>query len=231
MSSPPRLRSFTDRYPYLGPIIWFATVEYFVIQYVVASGWPTPYSLLRNPISDLGNTGCGAYDGRPVCSPQHRLMNFAFIGLGLLIAVGAPLIRQEFRERRLALLGFCGMVIAGLGTALVGLSPENVNHTLHVIGAAGPFLVGNMALIILAFTLTMPTGMTVFTGIAGGVGLVGLSLFAAGADVGVGQGGIERVAAYPQTIWLIVFGLYMSTSHYLRRRRMRRELGLQGSSA
>jgi hypothetical protein len=32
MSSSPRLKSFTDRYPYLGPAIWFATLEYFVIQ-------------------------------------------------------------------------------------------------------------------------------------------------------------------------------------------------------
>ena len=50
MSSSLRLKSFTDPYPYLGPAIWFATLEYFVIQYVVASSWPTPYSLLRNQI-------------------------------------------------------------------------------------------------------------------------------------------------------------------------------------
>lgn len=120
MSSSLRLKSFTDRYPYLGPAIWFATLEYFVIQYVVASSWPTPYSLLRNQISDLGNTSCGIYDGRQVCSPRHELMNFAFVALGLLMAAGAPLIHQEFRERRLAVLGFCGMAIAGLGTVFVG---------------------------------------------------------------------------------------------------------------
>ncbi|HTP20592.1 MAG TPA: DUF998 domain-containing protein [Solirubrobacteraceae bacterium] len=234
MSSSSRLRSFTDRHRLLGPVIWVATVEYFVVQYVVASQWPTPYSLLRNPISDLGNTSCGVYDGRPVCSPQYRLMNLAFMGLGLLIAVGAPLIHQEFRERRLARLGFCGMVIAGLGTVLVGLSPENVNHTFHVIGAAGPFLVGNIALIILACTLTMSMSVRLLTGIAGGVGLVGLIgllLFSLGVDIGLGQGGVERVAAYPQSIWLIVFGLYMSMNHYVKRRRTRRELGLGGSAA
>jgi hypothetical protein len=54
MSSFPRVKSFTDRYPYLGPLMWFATLEYFVIQYVVAASWPTSYSLLRNPISALG---------------------------------------------------------------------------------------------------------------------------------------------------------------------------------
>jgi len=226
-----RLKSFTDRYPYLGPLVWFATLEYFVIQYVVAATWSTPYSLLRNPISDLGNTSCGVYDGRYVCSPQHWLMNFAFFALGVLMAAGAPLIHQEFREHRLAFVGFGGMAIAGVGTVLVGLFPENVNHTAHVLGAAGPFLIGNVALIILSLTLTIPTSVRVLTGIAGGIGLAGLFLFAIGVDLGLGQGGMERVAAYPQTIWLIIFGVYMSKNHYLTRRQMRREIGLHGSAA
>ena len=231
MASSARLKSFTDRYPYLGPLIWVATLEYFVVQYVVAANWPSPYSLLRNPISDLGNTSCGLYDGRQVCSPQYPLMNLAFVGLGVLMVVGAPLIHQEFRERRLATLGFCGMAIAGLGTILVGLSPENVNLTVHVFGAAGPFVVGNVALIILSCTLMMSTSVRVVTGLAGGIGLAGLFLFALGADLGLGQGGMERVAAYPQTIWLIIFGVYMSKNHYLKRRRMRRDISLDGSAA
>ena len=158
-------------------------------------------------------------------------MNFAFFALGVLMAVGAPLIHQEFREHRLASVGFAGMAIAGVGTVLVGLFPENVNHTAHVLGAAGPFLVGNVALIILSLTLAMPTSVRVLTGIAGGIGLVGLLLFAIGFDLGLGQGGMERVAAYPQTIWLIIFGVYMSKNHYVKRRQMRREIGLHGSAA
>ena len=231
MPSPSRLKSFTDRYPYLGPIVWFATLEYFVVQYLVAANWSTPYSLLRNPISDLGNTGCGVYEGRYVCSPQYWLMNFAFVALGVLMAAGAPLIHQEFREHRLAVVGFGGMAIAGVGTVLVGLSPENVNNTLHVLGAAGPFLVGNVALIILSCTLALSMGVRVLTGIAGGIGLVGLFLFALGVDLGLGQGEMERVAAYPQTFWLIIFGMYMSRNHYLKRRGMRRDIGLHGSGA
>lgn len=231
MPSPPRLKSFTDRYPYLGPLIWFATVEYFVIQYFVAASWPIPYSLLRNPISDLGNTNCGVYEGRHVCSPQHELMNFAFVALGVLMAAGAPLIGQEFRERRLAVVGFGGMALAGVGTVLVGLSPENVNHTLHVLGAAGPFFVGNVALIVLSCTLVMPMSVRVLSGTAGGVGLVGVFLFVLGVDLGLGQGGMERVAAYPQTIWLIIFGMYMSRNHYAKRRRTPRDVGIHRSVA
>ncbi|HUA06093.1 MAG TPA: DUF998 domain-containing protein [Solirubrobacteraceae bacterium] len=231
MRSSPRRKSFSDRFPYLGPLIWIATVEYFVIQYIVAAKWPTPYSLLRNPISDLGNTRCGTYGGRYVCSPQHWLMNLAFVALGVLMAAGAPLIHEEFRAHRLAFVGFIGMGVAGAGTILVGLSPENVNYTFHVLGASGPFLVGNAALIILACTLTISRSLGVITGIFGGIGLVGLLLFATGVDLGLGQGGMERVAAYPQTIWLIIFGMYMSKTHYLKRRQLRREVALHGSVA
>ena len=158
-------------------------------------------------------------------------MNLAFVGLGVLMVVGAPLIHQEFRERRLATLGFCGMAIAGLGTVLVGLSPENVNLTVHMLGAAGPFVVGNVALVILSCTLMMSMSVRVVTGLAGGIGLLGLCFFALGVDLGLGQGGMERVAAYPQTIWLIIFGVYMSKNHYLKRRRMRRDISLDGSAA
>jgi hypothetical membrane protein len=230
-SSSPRLKSFTDRQPYLGPLIWIGTIAYFAIQPVVASAWPTPYSILRNPISDLGNTGCGTFDGRQVCSPRYALMNYAFIAVGLLMAAGAPLIHQEFRQRRLGALGFAGMGVAGVGTVLVGVFPENVNHTFHVIGAAGPFFVGNVALIILSCTLTASTRLLISTRLAGGSGLIGVMLFALGVDLGLGQGGMERVAAYPQTIWLILFGLYMCRDHYLKRRQRQRDLGLDGSAA
>jgi hypothetical membrane protein len=229
MSSSSKLSSFTDRYPYLGPLIWFATVEYFIIQLVAAGAWTTPYSLLRNPISDLGNTSCGVYDGRYVCSPRHGLMNFAFIALGVLMAAGAPLIHQEFRQRRLAVLGLSGMAIAGLGTVMVGLFPENVNHTLHVIGAAGPFFVGNVALIILSWTLAMSLRVRVYTAVSGALGLLALVLFVGlGVDLGLGAGGMERVIAYPQSIWLIFFGLYMSRNHYSRHRWRRRDLAWSG---
>ena len=54
-----------------------------------------------------------------------------------------------------------------------------------------------------------------------GFGLVGLSalgLFLTHTYGPLGRGGMERVVAYPQTIWMILFGLYMSRNHYLRRR-------------
>jgi hypothetical membrane protein len=212
-----RIRTFHDRFPYLGPIVWMSTVEYYAIQVIVAFDWITPYSLLRNPISDLGNTHCGIYAHRQVCSPLHGLMNAAFIVLGVLMIVGAPLIYLEFRERFSATLGFGCMAIAGLGTVLVGLAPENVNITLHKIGASGPFLVGNVGLIILSWALDLPRHMRLYTRVSGIVALVALVLLVLGAYLGLGEGGMERLTAYPQTFWLIIFGTYISRDHYTKR--------------
>ena len=218
MSPASKVKSFTDRYPYLGPGIWILTVEYFVSQWIVATNWSTPYSLLRNPISDLGNTSCGIYAGRQVCSPLHNLMNLSLIVLGVVMILGAPLIYQEFRERPLNLVGFICMAIAGLGTLLVGVFPENIAHTPHTISAGGPFLVGNLALVILSVALDLPRAARIYTGLSGALGLLALLFLVRGLDLGLDEGGMERVTGYPQTIWLVFFGIYMSRDHYVRRR-------------
>jgi LPXTG-site transpeptidase (sortase) family protein len=90
----------SDRYPLLGPIIWMLCVQYFITQIVVASAWHTSFSLTRNVISDLGNTACGQYGDRFVCSPLHGLMNASFLLLGLTMATGSLLIYQEFQRNQ-----------------------------------------------------------------------------------------------------------------------------------
>lgn len=144
-------------------------------------------------------------------------MNLSFIVLGLTMAVGALLIYQEFRESRASLIGFSCMAIAGLGTILVGAFPENTIAILHGTGAFLIFLVGNIGLVILAFALhRLPAIFRAYTLITGVVTLAALVLFYFQIDFGIGQGTIERIIAYPQTVWLIFFGLYMSGNRFRR---------------
>src|SRR5260221_10274740 len=101
-----RIHIFTDRYPWLGPLIYFLSIEFFVIQGIVAKAWALPFSLRFNTISDLGATTCGLVDSRNVCSPLHPLMNLALIITGCTMAVGSLLIFQEFRRNRSTFIGF-----------------------------------------------------------------------------------------------------------------------------
>lgn len=218
MKTSRKLAIFTDKYPLIGPIIWVLAAEYFVAQLVVASSFISGYSWANNVISDLGNSACGHYSNRFVCSPDHALMNASFILLGIIMASGSLLIYQEFRESRKSLVGFSLMVLAGIGSIFVGIFPENTVGVLHSTGAILALGIGNVSLIVLGLALGRVRNIfryyTLATGI---VSLVAFLLFASGFYLGLGEGAIERIASYPQTLWLILFGLYMTASHYQNR--------------
>jgi hypothetical membrane protein len=209
-----KIKTFTDNYPYVGPIMWILSIQYFLLQILVARAFTQPYSFLNNTISDLGNTHCGIYSGRYLCSPLHELMNGSFIVLGLFMTLGSMLIYKEFKESKLALVGFSFMFLAGIGTLFVGIFPENTVSSLHAIGAFLPFFVGNIGLIVLGAVLEIPFSLKLYTIISGIISLVGLSFFVTHNYIGLGIGGMERITAYPQTLWLIVFGIYISKNHY-----------------
>ncbi len=211
------IKTFTDRYPLIGPTIWILCVQYFVIQFIAANAWSPPYSFLKNPISDLGNTACGIFSERFVCSPLHSLMNASFIMLGITMAVGALLIYQEFKESTLSFVGFSFMSLAGIGTLMVGLFPENTYVNLHLAGAFLPFFVGNIGLIVLGIGLRIPSMFKGYTFLSGIVSLLAVLFLVTNHYLGLGVGGMERFANYPQIIWLIIFGLYISRNHIIKR--------------
>lgn len=207
-----------DRYPWLGPLIFVSSALYFYAQIAVAWVFHPSYSLVLNSISDLGNTSCGKYDGHLACSPRHVLMNVAFVYLGLVMVSGSALLYHEFSERRrpeqiAAIVGFVCMAIGGLGTVLVGIFPENTNHAMHVAGAALAIGVGNLGIFILGAALSLPEPMRRNMLIFSTTSATALLLFAFHRYFGIGAGTMERIAAYPETVWLIVFGLYVWRFH------------------
>ena len=214
-----KIKVFSDRYPYIGPLMWMLSIQYFIVQTVVAADWSIGYSLSKNTISDLGNTTCGVYTTRFVCSPLHNLMNISFIVLGLFMTVGAVFIYKEFKKRTLTRLGFYLLGIAGFGTMVVGVFPENTVSFLHLTGAVLALLIGNVGIAVLGWALEVPKTLRVYSVISGSFSLVALLLYVSSISAGIGLGEIERLAAYPQTIWLIVFGLYMSKIRFIKFRK------------
>jgi len=205
-----------DNHPSIGPAIFTASALYFVIQIIVAWVFIPSYSLVTNSISDLGETSCGGYGSPGMCSPRWWLMDYAgFFLLGLIMVIGSILLYHEFtqrapRERRAAMLGFGLMALAGLGSILVGFFPENENRTMHIIGAFLAIAIGNVAILVLGGVLTLPESMRRSMLIFSSLALAALLCFASHRSFGIGRGMMERIAAYPVTIWLIAFGLYIS---------------------
>ena len=137
----------------VGGAAWVLTVLYFIGQMVAQAAWKTPYSLIDNRVSDLGSTACGRTVANTlICSPLHAVMNLTFILTGGLILVGLFLTRSIWPRRRLTTWGLALLGVAGAGTMLVGLSPENVNVVLHVIGALN-IPAGNVAMILLGLAI------------------------------------------------------------------------------
>lgn len=214
-----RIGEIHEAHPSLGPAIFSAAALYFVVQLIVAWVFIPSYSLVSNSISDLGETSCGGYGSPGMCSPRWWLMNYAgFVLLGLIMVIGSALLYHEFtervtRERRAAMIGFGLMALAGFGSILVGFFPENENRTMHIIGAFLAIAIGNAAILVLGGVLTLPESMRRSMLIFSSLALAALLCFASHKSFGIGRGTMERIAAYPVTIWLIAFGLYIWRFH------------------
>jgi hypothetical membrane protein len=186
----------------IGAALWAGTLQFFLVEALVQAHWAVPYDRRHYYISDLGALHCAvSTGGRSVCSPWHTLMNASFVLQGLLIGGGALLLDHMWRRtsKHQASATTALLAIAGGGVALVGLAPEDVAPSLHVVGAAGNFLGGNAGLVMLfvAGRRSMHPVGAVWAGVLGTVGLAALAWFVVGADWGLGPGGIERVIAYP----------------------------------
>lgn len=195
--------------------IWISAAQFFLAQVIAQSRWTTPFSLATNYISDLGNTTCGLYPavtGKYVCSPYHALMNSSFVLQAIVILVGAVLARPAFAGLRRGMLVFPLLVVTALGMAGVGVFPEDVNNRAHVISAGTQFVTGNAAMVVFGIAANRLKRWRVFAVFSitfGITGLLATALFAQGFGLGLGVGGLERVAAYTLPVWLITAGVLM----------------------
>jgi hypothetical membrane protein len=141
--------------------------------------------------------------------------------LGLSMILGSVLIFSEFsfskepRERIVAIAGFTCMALGGLGAIIVGIRPENHNEAhLHAVGTALAIGFGQAAILILGLVLRqIPDWLRQFMLVTSlFVLLAGVSI-AFKHSFGFGGGALERLAQYPESLWLILFGFYVSRDH------------------
>jgi hypothetical membrane protein len=220
VTQPVRIRFFTNRYDWMGPLIVLLSCWYFAAQVLTAWVFRPEYSFVSNAISDLGNTSC--LPNSNICSPLYVVMDASIAILGLAMIVGAILIFSEFsfsehqRERAAALAGFVCMALGGVGAILVGAVPENVNTAhLHTVGTIMAIGFGQLAILILGLVLIEIDNwlrefmiVTSLFVLLAGISIAGKHQF------GFGGGALERLAQYPESVWLILFGFYISRNHY-----------------
>jgi hypothetical membrane protein len=181
-----------------GGVAWLLTLQFFVVEAVAALRYEG-YSYSADVISDLGTAA----------SPARLLMNGSFVLQGVLIVAGALLLAPGLSGTggKLArlLLG-----LAGFGVLLVGVFPLDSSGTAHQVAAAAYLLGGAMGVIALAYGVrprSEALGSTLaFLGL---LGVVGTIFFAAAVFLFLGEGGIERVAAYVVPVALPLAGVVL----------------------
>lgn len=176
-----------------GAVLWLVRPVYVVLELVVAAGTTGGYRLADRPVSDLGAVGCT----RAFCSPRHELMNAAFVGVGLLLALGAVLLAARFGRVVTVLL-----VVSGLSSVATGLAPVDEDPTLHALAATPQFVCQPLALLLLARTLRPTHGRLaaglLLTGAVTAAAAVAFLLVGGGAGAGV----LERLALWPVLVAL-----------------------------
>jgi hypothetical membrane protein len=192
-----------------GAVCWIVCLQYFVAEAIAVTGWRGDYSFRENYISDLGAVTCAG----AVCSPLHALMNASFVLQGVLVSAGAFLVWPALPRGWLGSLALALIAVSGLGVFVVGLAPEDFAPGWHYLGAGEHFLFCNAGAALLGLTLLRhgrPTRrIAVFSLAAGLLGLAGLVCLATRHYFGLGVGGMERVTAYPFTLWIAGMGAWL----------------------
>lgn len=198
----------------LGAVAWVLALQFFVVQGIVQAAWTTPFSLAHNMISDLARETCGPLFRAPgievACSPLHDLMN-ASIGLnGLLVPLGIVLTRRWWPAGRAMAAALVMIALTAPGHVMVALWPSDTGPTLHLVGAGSILALGNPGMILAGLAAWNERRRAATVSLVLGVaGVTGTILFLAGTGLGIGLGGMERVAFYPITLWCGVQGLWL----------------------
>ncbi len=155
------------------------------------------YSVSTNYVSDLGATCPGG--GACYIPPSSVLFDASTALLGVLLIVGAYFIRRAFRWTPATVL----LALAGIGALGVGLFPETTG-IFHSIFALIAFLFAGLSAVVTARFQKKP--MSYFSIILGLTTLAMLVLFVVGVNLGLGNGGIERMVIYPVLFSFVGFG-------------------------
>ncbi|MET8122299.1 DUF998 domain-containing protein [Micromonospora sp. NPDC005189] len=201
----------------VGALCWVAAVPIFLVASLVTGlRWRQPtYSWATQNISDLGNVHCGMWDtSRPryVCSPWHPLMNGAMLTTAVLLAAGLLLTWRILGRGGVVRSAQSLLLLATGGYALAAIYPADVDENLHVLGAFLIMGLGNVGLLLAGFApgTTMLGQRRRLTLTAGLIALVGTVLFFAQQGVGIGVGGMERVAVLPFPLWACCLGVLLA---------------------
>jgi hypothetical membrane protein len=156
------------------------------------------YSVRTNALSDLGALGHSTtflWDGQLfLCS----VLSFS----GMYLLVFRSSLAEFFESRPIRFL----YLLPSVGSLIVSIFPENSVLAIHTIGALISFLFGAIiAMYTFRFT---KSPFRYFSLLLGVISLIAIPLL--GDPSLLGFGGMERLVVYPNILWGVAFGAYLT---------------------
>lgn len=190
-----------DRIRTGGLLTLLGGIQFLFGLFVAESLYPG-YNPGANPISDLGAT-CRAGVACVVQQPASAVFTVLMVTLGLLLIAAALLFRAAERQRLFSLL----LLLSGAGVLGAGIFSEQWGF--HGLFAFAAFLFAPLAAIV-GRGLVSPS-LRPLVVVLGAVALFGLAWQLAGSVSSslfgpLGDGGVERIIAYPVLLWTVVLG-------------------------
>ena len=204
----------------LGAIFWLLTVEFFFAQAIAQAAFPG-YSLIHMDISLLGVSACSGTDPNavgPVCSPLALVFNAGMAINGALVVLGVWFTRKLWPQGPMTTTALWILAVGGGdGSILVGLFPLDASLPMHMIGAVLALFVAGFGMLAMAGVLwTRFRGFAIYTLATGAITLIAFALYALEIYLGLGRGVMERIAAWPHTVWYMVAGGLILRGYFSR---------------
>lgn len=201
-----------------GAICWLLVAEFFVAQIIAQAAFPG-YSLVDMDISVLGLTNCTGADpnaGALVCSPLHVVFNAGMVLNGMLVVLGVWFTRTLWPQGLMTTIALWLLAVGGGdGSILVGLFPLDVSLPLHMAGAILALFVAGFGMLAMGVVLWRNyRGFALYTLGTGVVTLAAFLLYALELYLGIGRGVMERIAAWPHTVWYVVAGVLILRGYF-----------------
>jgi len=170
-----------------GSLLFIGSTQ-FILCIILSEALYPGYNTSTQAISILG------------VGPSAILFNSSIILMGIMGLIGVYFFHQVYISNLFSILlglAYIGAIGAGIFTATLATAD------LHVIFSYMAFVFGGITAIMSYKQQEKP--MSYFSVILGSFSLLALLFFTSGNFLGLGLGGIERMAAYPILLWLVGF--------------------------
>lgn len=199
----------------MGAILWLFCLQLLPVEWHVAGGYTPHYSFAYGYMSELGSSLCNQRL-QLTCSPRHLEINISMALEGILLVLGAIMVRRTFNARPGFTAATTLMVLSGLGIFWAGAAPVDIADKLNLVASNTYLIAGGLAILTYGISMFLNPAQRMLPAVASV--LFGLPLLCAGIMTAAGsgnmfeasgapQGIVYRLAAYGIPLWAVAMGI------------------------